>query len=415
MDAPGRIGASNGGDELGADGLAELPEAPVRWEAERAVAPRGRGTAINPGNRFEGVRLHVLPEHAEEVVSQSPDGRRVRTLVYADRSRTVINPVDVPDIHFRWSINPYRGCEHGCVYCYARPTHEYLGLSSGLDFETKIVAKRDAPALVRRELSKPSWRGERIMMSGVTDPYQPVEASLRITRGVLEAMAEFRQPVSVITKNRLIARDADVLGELARHGAAHAAVSLTTLDNTLAARMEPRASAPGHRLEAIAALARAGVPVRVMTGPLIPGVNDHEVPALLQAAAEAGATSAGYTLLRLPWQVKEVFLEWLERTFPQRAAKVESLVRQTRAGALYDSRFGQRQSGSGPVARAIGDMWRLAARRAGLVAGDRTGALDHEADASVADPRAGGGKRVTPFRRPLGGAADGHMGLFAGL
>lgn len=385
---------------------------------DAALAPRGRGAGTNPTNRFEKLSLHVLPEHAQEIVGEYPDGRRVRTLVYADRSRRVINPVDVPDIHFKWSINPYRGCEHGCIYCYARPTHEYLGLSSGVDFESKIVAKHDAPELVRRELMKPSWRGERIMMSGVTDPYQPIEATLRITRRLLEVFAEFRQPVSVITKNKLITRDVDLLADLAGQGAAHAAVSLTTLDNALASAMEPRASSPKQRLAAISALASAGVPVRVMTGPIIPGINDREIPALLKAAADAGATSAGYTLVRLPWQVKDLLADWLERTFPDRAVKVLSLIRQTRGGELYDSSFGQRQSGTGAVAGMIAEVWRVAAERVGLLkpGGGGGGASGrHDADASMGDGDRGepGAAKASPFRRPVDDAGGGgQMSLF---
>ncbi|MBA4040011.1 MAG: radical SAM protein [Planctomyces sp.] len=351
---------------------------------------RGRGSHHNPGNRFEAISLTVLGEHADEVISENPDGTSVKTAVYWDRTRRVLNHVDVPDIGFSWTINPYRGCEHGCVYCYARPGHEYLGMSCGLDFETKIVAKADAGALLREELLRPAWRGETVVMSGVTDPYQPVERALRVTRSVLEVMAEHRQPVGLITKSALIRRDVDVLGELARHGAATAAVSLTTLDARLAATLEPRASAPRARLEAIAALAAAGVPVRVMTAPIIPGVNDREIPSLLAAARDAGATAAGYVLLRLPWQVKEVFTSWLRRELPRSAARVESLIRQTRGGALYESGFGVRQRGTGAVAQQIGDVFRVFAQRCGLDVGDVRGP----------DPR------VSPFVRPAGAAPD---------
>ncbi|MFA9479488.1 PA0069 family radical SAM protein [Phycisphaerales bacterium AB-hyl4] len=336
-----------------------LPNGPVR----------GRGAGLNPGNRFEDVRLHVLGEHLDAVLVEHDAQRQVTTRVLRDQSRTLINYVDPaksPDIGFRWTINPYRGCEHGCIYCYARPGHEYLGLSSGLDFETTILAKLDAPALLERELDKATWQGEPIVMAGVTDVYQPIEAKLRLTRGLLEVMARCRQPVSLITKNKLILRDLDLLMELAKHDAVHAAVSLTTLDATLAQRMEPRASHPRDRLEAIRQLSAAGVPVTVMAAPIIPGLNDRELPALLKAAAEAGATSAGYVLLRLPYQIKALFLDWLARHYPQRAGKVESFIRQARGGELYEATHGKRMRGEGAMAEQIGDVFRLFRRRYGL-------------------------------------------------
>ncbi len=295
---------------------------------------RGRGAGLNPGNRFEDVRLHVLGEHLDEIATQDDDGVQVKTRVVRDASRTVINPVDSPDLAFDWTINPYRGCEHGCIYCYARPGHEYLSLSCGLDFETVILAKHDAPTLLRRELMKESWKGETIMMSGVTDPYQPVERALRITRGCLEVCAEFRQPVSLITKNRLILRDLDILLKLHEHGAVRCAVSLTTLDASLASKMEPRASSPGARLETIRVLASHGIPVTVMTAPIIPRINDHELPALLAAAAQAGASGAGYILLRLPHQIKALFLECSPGTSRSVRRCGSAHPRQPRRGSL---------------------------------------------------------------------------------
>ncbi|MFG0284007.1 MAG: PA0069 family radical SAM protein [Phycisphaerales bacterium JB039] len=340
---------------------------------ERSTTPaappalaRGRASQSNPANRFEKLSLEVLAEHVDEILAEAPDGRQVRTLVFADRSRTVINRVDSPDIGFKWTINPYRGCEHGCAYCYARPGHETLGFSCGLDFETKIVAKLEAPALLRRELARPRWKRETIVMSGVTDPYQPVERKLELTRRILEVLREARQPVSVITKSSLILRDLDILGAMAADGLARAAVSITSLDNRLSSAMEPRASSPRERLRAVRELAAAGVPVNLMTAPIIPGLNDREIPALLEAAAEAGATGAGYILLRLPHGVKDVFLEWLGREFPDRAGRVESLIRQCRGGGLYDPSFGVRQRGEGPVAEMIARMFEVGARRAGL-------------------------------------------------
>jgi len=327
---------------------------------------RGRGAQVDPTNRFERLSLQVLEEHAEQVVSENPEGVRVETRVYPDRTKSVINPVDVPDIHFDWTINPYRGCEHGCVYCYARPTHETLGLSCGVDFETRLVAKHDAPDLLERELRRKGWRGEPIVMSGVTDPYQPVESKLRITRRCLEVMAAFQQPVSIVTKSSLVLRDLDLIERLHEHDAVRCAVSLTTLDNRLASRMEPRACSPKRRLETIRRISALGVPVTVMTAPIIPTLNDRELPALLQSAAEAGASSAAYVFLRLPHQLKAVFTDWLEREFPDRAAHVESLIRQSRDGALYDPTPGKRQRGEGAIAEQIGNVFRVFSKRYGL-------------------------------------------------
>jgi DNA repair photolyase len=329
-----------------------------RWPRDGV---RGRGSGINPANRFEDLHLDVL--EADE-----PDGaaRPLDTHLIDDSTRTLINRVDSPDLPFHWTINPYRGCEHGCVYCYARPTHETLGYSCGLDFETRIVVKRDAHLILRRELSRPAWQGEPIVMSGVTDPYQPAEARLEITRRCLEVMAACRQPVSVVTKSRLVGRDRDLLGELARHGAAHAAVSVTTLSPRLARVMEPRASRPADRLAAIRMLADAGVPVQVMMAPLIPCINEHEVAQVLRAAADAGARSASWVLLRLPFGVKDIFAQWLRRHFPERAAAVEARLRQASGGSLYDPRWGARGRGQGVLADQIRAAFGLFARRAGL-------------------------------------------------
>lgn len=348
----------------GAGGMAA--DRPGQDPGGRAGTIRGRGAGLNPPNRFETVHLHVLGEHRDELRAEFPEGRQQPREVTRDVSRTIINHVDSPDIGFKWTVNPYRGCEHGCVYCYARPGHEYLGLSCGLDFETRIHAKPEAPRLLREALMAPSWKGETIVMSGVTDPYQPLERELEITRGCLEVMAEFRQSVALITKSRLITRDLDVLARLHEHGAVSAAVSLTTLDNRLASIMEPRASSPKERLAAIRELSSAGIPVAVMTAPIIPRINDHEIPALLDAAAEAGAQSAGYVFIRLPYQIKDLFLEWLARHFPDRAAHVESLVRQSHGGSLYDSTWFARQRGQGEIASQIGLAFRVFAVRAGL-------------------------------------------------
>jgi DNA repair photolyase len=327
---------------------------------------RGRGAGLNPGNRFEDVRLHILGEHLDDVLAERPDGSKVVTRIYDDTTRTVVNKVDSPDIGFNWTVNPYRGCEHGCIYCYARPSHELLGLSCGLDFETRITAKREAPVLLRKFLADPKWNREPIVMSGITDPYQPVEAQLRITRGCLEAMVDYGQPVSIITKNRLITRDLDLLGELQQSGSVSCAVSITTLDHALAASMEPRASSPAARLAAVRQLASAGIPVHVMVAPIIPALNDHEAPAILEAAAEAGAVGAGYVMLRLPHQIKDLFLDWLARTVPDRAAHVESQLRAMRDGDLYDAQWFTRQRGNGARAEQIAQSFKVFKRRFGL-------------------------------------------------
>ncbi len=334
-----------------------LPDGPVR----------GRGAGLNPGNRFEDIRLHVLGEHLDEIAAEHPDGTQVITRIYDDASKSVVNKVDSPDLPgMKWTLNPYRGCEHGCIYCYARPYHEYLGLSSGLDFETKIMAKRDAAALLRKALSSPKWDGEPISFSGVTDPYQPIEAKLGITRQCLQVLVDFGQPVSVITKNKLILRDLDLLSKLNERGLVSCAISLTTVDNSLASKMEPRASSPAGRLEAIRALSGAGIPVCVMMAPIIPAVNDREIPAVLKAASEAGARSAGYVLLKLPHQIKDLFLDWLRRHFPDRAGHVESLIRAARDGALNDPGFFSRQRGRGAHAEQIGNVFKVFKRKYGL-------------------------------------------------
>lgn len=330
---------------------------------------RGRGSGVNPANRYVGLSLSVLGETLDDDARTNPNGAQVRTQILTDATRRIINRVDnaaSPDIPFTWTINPYRGCEHGCTYCYARPYHEQLGFSCGLDFETKIVAKRDAPAMLARELDAHGWTGQPIVMSGVTDPYQPVERELRITRGCLEVMAERAQPVSLITKNSLIVRDVDLLAELAKVRAASAALSVTTLDPRLARSMEPRACAPMARLRAIETLANAGVPVMVMVAPIAPGLNDHEIPSILSAVKDAGASGANWVLLRLPHQVRDVFLDWLAREWPDRAARVESAIRESRDGRLSDPKQFSRHRGSGVRAEQIARTFEVFARRHGL-------------------------------------------------
>lgn len=321
---------------------------------------KGRGAIANPAGRFEPIAYEHDPDAADE------DSPSPITRFFRDTSRTILARNDSPDVGFAVSINPYRGCEHGCAYCYARPYHEYLGLSAGLDFETKIMVKEDAPDLLRKELASPRWKPEHIGLSGVTDCYQPIERRLKLTRGCLEVLCEFRNPVSIITKNRLVTRDIDLLQELARLDAAVVLISLTTLDGDLARQMEPRTTQPRGRLAAIRELAQAGIPVGVMTAPIIPGLNDHEVPALLQAAGEAGARHSGYTILRLPYGVADLFAKWLEQHFPDRKEKVLGRIRDMRGGKLNESRFGKRMRGEGVMARAIREVFQLHRRKYGL-------------------------------------------------
>jgi DNA repair photolyase len=316
---------------------------------------RGRGAVENPRNRF--ATLHVELDEGESAPG---------TEFLVDTSRTIVATNESPDVGFDASINPYRGCEHGCAYCYARPTHEWLGLSAGLDFETKIFVKERAPELLRRELASPRWEPKPLSLSGVTDCYQPVERKLELTRRCLEVLADFRNPAAVITKSGLVARDADLLGDLARDGAAAAMLSVTTLDAALAGALEPRAARPAIRLEAIGALADAGVPVGVMVAPIIPGLTDHEIPAILEAAAKAGATFAGYTIVRLPLAVAPLFEQWLERHAPAKKQKVLNRLREMRDGRLNDTRFGARMRGAGPFAEQISSLFKMGKRRAGI-------------------------------------------------
>jgi DNA repair photolyase len=323
---------------------------------------RGRGAGSNPRNRFEKRSFESDPD-AADLEAPLP-----RTQFLKDTSRTLIARNDSPDIGFERSINPYRGCEHGCVYCYARPYHEFLGYSSGLDFETKILVKEAAPELLREELGSPAWKPQTVAISGVTDAYQPAERIYRLTRRCLEVLAEFRNPVLVITKNHLVTRDADVLSELARHGAAGVTVSITTLDARLARILEPRTSTPARRLAAIEALVRAGIPTGVNVAPIIPGLTDSEVPEILKAAARAGASFAGHTLVRLPYAVKDLFAQWLSDHYPDRKEKVLHRIRGVRDGSLNDPRFGTRMTGEGAYAEQISALFELARKKAGIPA-----------------------------------------------
>jgi DNA repair photolyase len=321
---------------------------------------RGRGTARNPPNRFELIQVERDPG------ADGEDCSGPRTQFLRDYSRSIIATNDSPDVGFEASINPYRGCEHGCIYCFARPFHEFLGFSAGLDFETKILVKQDAPELLRRELAAKKWQPKVVAVSGVTDAYQPVERRLRLTRRCLEVFVEFRNPVGVVTKNHLVTRDRDLLGELARHEAALVCLSVTTLDPELARTMEPRATQPAGRLAAIEDLTAVGVPVGVLVAPVIPGLNDHEMPAILDAAARAGARYAGFVMLRLPYAVAGLFEDWLGRHYPNHKDKVLGRLRQMRGGELNDGRFGSRMRGEGVLAQQIRALFKLARRKAAL-------------------------------------------------
>ncbi len=328
----------------------------------------GRGAADNPPGRFEPLLVEETSDHLDDDDAADRAAARLRqpTVYLRDSSRTVIAANDSPDVGFTHSVNPYRGCAHGCCYCYARPTHEYLGLSAGLDFETKVFVKTGAAALLRAELASPRWVPTPLGLCGVTDAYQPVERQLAITRQCLAVLAECRHPVTVITKNHLVTRDADLLAALAAVGAARVYVSVTTLDPHLSAAMEPRASSPARRLAAVSALAAAGVPVGVLMAPVIPGLTDHEIPAVVRAAADAGATAVGHIPLRLPLGVADLFTAWLERHYPDRRDKVLNRVRELRGGKLNDPRFGHRMRGEGVWAEQMRALFDAARRRAGL-------------------------------------------------
>ncbi len=337
-------------------------------DEKRRTVPglRGRGTALNPGNRFERLEMPWDAEWLEHEHRSGDQGWRRRTEYYADHSRSALARNDSPDLGFEYSLNPYRGCEHGCIYCYARPTHEYLGFSAGLDFESRIVVKRDAPALLEARLRSRGWQAQPVLLSGNTDCYQPAERALELTRACLEVFLRHRHPVMLITKNALILRDLELLAALAAEELVHVTISVTSLDAHLARVMEPRTSAPGKRLEAIARLHAAGVPVGVNMAPLIPALNEHEVAAVLEAAAQRGAAWAGYIMLRLPHGVKELFADWLETHFPGRRDKVLGAIRAVRGGNLSDPRFGARQRGEGVRAEAIERLFEVTCNRLGL-------------------------------------------------
>jgi DNA repair photolyase len=354
---------------------------------------RGRGAAANPVNRFELIETVPDVETLDEDLLELGELPLPQTQLIRDATRTIIARNDSPDVGFDTSVNPYRGCEHGCIYCFARPTHEYFGLSAGLDFETKIFVKTDAAELLRREFMKKSWEPQLIALSGVTDCYQPIERKLGITRSVVEVMAEFRNPMTVITKNHLVTRDIDLFQELHAHQCISVNLSITTLRPDLQHIMEPHTSIPARRLDAVEKLAKAGIPVGIMVAPIIPGLTDEEMPAILQAARDAGAQWASYVILRLPHAVAPLVDDWLKRHYPDRREKVVNRVKEMRGGRMYDSRWGIRATGVGEFADQIGKLFDIAKRKAG-----------YRTDSRVSD------LTTKNFRRPP--QPGSQMGLF---
>src|ERR1700719_711402 len=348
--------------------LAKKKSRPVVEETPPSSVPiRGRGASWSPANRFEKLHVDLTDIDCVDVDTSTDEQLRRPTQYFRDATKSVITRNNSPDVGFETSLNPYRGCEHGCIYCYARPTHEYLGLSAGLDFESKIMVKADAPALLCAELESPRWKPQVLVMSGVTDPYQPAEKKLLITRGCLEVLAQFLNPVAIITKNRLVARDADLLCELAKNNAAAVNISITSLDSKLQRVLEPRTSPPLARLETIARLRAAGVPVGVMVAPIIPGLTDHEVPNIVEACARAGAQFAGYTIVRLPWAVAPLFENWLTEHFPERKEKILGRLRDLRCnGKLNNSKWHTRMIGEGIFAEQIANLFKVSCRRSGI-------------------------------------------------
>ena len=347
------------------------PTAPPDYPDDPIAEPvhKGRGALSNETSRYDTEkRVRTTDGWEAEVAAAAEDDELppLRTILTRDATRTIIARNNSPDIGFDRSINPYRGCEHGCIYCFARPTHAYLGLSPGLDFETKILFKPEAAKLLTAELAAPKYKCAVMAMGTNTDPYQPVERDLKVTRQILRVLSDFNHPVGIVTKNHLVTRDIDILADMARRNLAEVFLSVTTLDKDLARAMEPRASAPPRRLDAIRALATAGIPAGVMTAPMIPGLNDHEMEAILDAAVDTGATRAGYVPLRLPLEIKELFEEWLKTHRPDRAERVLSLIRQMRGGKLYDAEFGSRMRGEGPLAILLSQRFAAAVKRLGL-------------------------------------------------
>ena len=366
----------------------------LRTLSGKHVDPRkGRGVAINPEGRFECVEREA---YDDGWAHDDNDERALKTQIIEETAASIITRNNSPDVPFTQSINPYQGCEHGCSYCYARPTHAYRNLSPGIDFETRIFAKVNAAALLRKELSKPGYQCEAISLGANTDPYQPAERKFGITRGILEVCAEFNQPVGIVTKNALVERDLDVLVPMAQRRLVNVFLSVNNLDHELARRLEPRCTAPARRLQAIRTLAQAGVPVGVLVAPVIPFLNDHQIEAVLEAAYDAGANQAGYVVLRLPYEVKSLFRDWLERHYPLKAKHVMSRVQAMRGGRDNDPEFGSRMCGEGEFAELLSKRFAIAKRRIGFDARDRmqrNAALD-----------------TKQFRVP--GASSGQLSLF---
>ncbi len=327
---------------------------------------KGRGASTNVANRYEHTALQSFDDGWDSIAAETLAPPPVATTLTRDASRTAIAWNKSPDLGFDRAVNPYRGCEHGCIYCYARPSHAWLGLSPGLDFETRLTFKPDVADLLERELSKPGYVPRPITLGSNTDPYQPVERTLGLTRAVLEVLDHYNHPASIVTKSAGVLRDIPLLSRMAERNLVRVWLSVTTLDNELARRMEPRAPSPQRRLAALAGLRRANIPAGVLAAPMIPGLNDAELEAILEAASRAGASHAGYVLLRLPLELQQMFETWLHQHYPRRARHVLNLVRETRAGALYDSRFGVRQTGTGPYADLLAQRFARAIRKFGL-------------------------------------------------
>ena len=334
----------------------------IKGTAVEAARRRGRGSVSNASGRFEPLARAIIDDGWESVADLPP----FKTDVVVEKPKTIISRNGSPDLEFDRSINPYRGCEHGCIYCFARPTHAYMGLSPGLDFETRLFAKEGAEKLLERELSAPNYQPRMIAIGTNTDPYQPIERERQIMRRLLHVLAEARHPVGIVTKSALVLRDLDILAPMAKQGLAKVAVSITTLDAKLARQMEPRASTPARRIEALRQLSQAGVPVMVMTAPMIPALNDHEMEQILERAAEAGATEAGYILLRLPLELRDLFREWLLEHYPGKLRHILSLIQSTRNGKDYDARFGVRHTGEGAYADLMAKRFHVACQRLGL-------------------------------------------------
>jgi DNA repair photolyase len=370
-----------------------VDDRPLKDRAPPGAPVKGRGATFNPANRFRRDAREAYDDGWPAASGDEDAAPRPRTIVTIQKARTIIARNDSPDIPFTQSINPYQGCEHGCIYCYARPSHAYLDLSPGIDFETRLYAKPDAARLLRAELAKPGYRCDPIALGSNTDPYQPIEREWKVTRAILEVLVQHDHPFTIVTKSALVERDIDLIAPMAAKRMARVYLSITTLDRELARRLEPRATAPSRRLQAVRTLADAGIPVGVMVAPLIPQLNDRDLEAILEAAAEHGARSAGWILLRLPHEVAPLFREWLDTHYPLRAAHVMSLVQQMRGGRDYDATFGARMRGSGTFATLIAKRFDIACRRFGLNAGRR----DHD------------GLDTSRFRVPAGDVRQGRL------